>query len=286
MTQTQADARPPMTAEVLATAPAEAWRRPDPAHTLYLELESGRVVIELAPQFAPRHTANIVTMVKAGYFDGLAILRVQENYVVQWGDPRAGDADHARPLGKAHTSLPPEFTRPAEGLAFVRLADGDVYAPQVGHADGFPAARDPKSGLAWMAHCYGAVGVSRGNTADSGSGASLYVVIGHAPRHLDRNITVVGRVLQGMEHLSSLPRGSGPLGFYQEGVALPPVHTLRLAGELPAAERSDIEVMRTDTASFAAWTESRRARHEDWFLDPVGRVELCNVGVPVRATAR
>lgn len=269
-------------AEVLAEAPADAWRQPDPAHTLYLELESGRVVIELAPRFAPQHIANITALAKARYFDGLAVVRVQENYVVQWGDPQADDAELARPLGAAKASLAPEFARGTEGLGFTPLADGDVYAPEVGHVDGFPAARDPVSGRVWLAHCYAAVGAGRDNTADSGNGASLYVVTGHAPRHLDRNVTLVGRVLQGMEHLTTLPRGSGPLGFYTGDEMPPPIRALRLASEVPEVERSHIEVMRTDSASFAAWTESRRHRREDWFLHPVGRVELCNVGVPVR----
>lgn len=277
-----AEQRPVTSAEVLAGAPAEDWRRPDPAHTLYLELESGRVVIELAPRFAPQHVANVTTLAKAGYFDGLAVVRVQENYVVQWGDPHADNAERGRPLGDAKASLPPEFARSADGLEFTPLADGDVYAPEVGHVDGFPAARDPDSGRSWMAHCYAAVGAGRGNAADSGNGASLYVVTGHAPRHLDRNITLVGRVLQGMEHLTTLPRGSGPLGFYTEEETSTPIRALRLASELPEAERHRIEVMRTDSASFTAWTESRRHRREEWFLHPVGHVELCNVGVPVR----
>lgn len=280
-----AEQRPPTSAEVLASSPAEAWRAPDPERTLYLELESGRVVIELAPSFAPQHVANLGVLVDAKYFDGLAVLRSQENYVAQWGDPAADDPEHARSLGEARASLPPEFARAATGLEFTVLPDGDVYAPEVGHVEGFPAARDGKAGQAWMAHCYGAVGVGRGNTADSGNASSLYVVTGHAPRHLDRNITLVGRVLQGMEHLTTLPRGSGALGFYAEGEATAPIRALRRASQLPEGQRSAIEVMRTDSSSFAAWAESRRNRREDWFLHPVGKVGLCNVGVPVRQAA-
>lgn len=275
-------------AEILtASAPAD-WRTPDPENTLYLELASGRVVLELAPAFAPHHAANIRALAREKYFDGLVILRSQDNYVVQWGDP----ADEAkgqkpRPIRSAQSALAPEFARPSSAaLPFTRLVDGDVYAPEVGHSAGFPAARDPATGQTWLAHCYGALGVSRGNSADSGSGAGLYVVIGHAPRHLDRNITLAGRVLKGMELLAALPRGTGPLGFYEKPSQYVPIRALRVAADVPRAQRTALEVLRTDTATWAAWVDARRVRREEWFLDKVGRIELCNVPMPVRDARR
>jgi peptidylprolyl isomerase len=273
---------PPTTAEVLANAPADAWRSPDPAHTLYLELPAGRVVIELAPDFAPAHAQNIGTLAHNGYWDGLSILRSQDNYVVQWGDANAG-SDQARPLAPAKSKLPAEFDRSSDGLPFTALSDGDIYAPQVGWSQGFPVGHDPATGRIWLTHCYGMVGAGRDAAADSSNGAELYVVIGHAPRHLDRNITVVGRVLDGMQWLSTLPRGTGALGFYQQPGQRLAIPRLRLASDVPAAERSTLQVMRTDSASFAQLIEARRNRREDWFISPVGHVELCNVPIPVRA---
>lgn len=278
---TQTASPAPTTAEVLAQAPAAAWRSPDPAHTLYLELPSGRVVIELASDFAPAHAANIEALAHAGYWDGLAVLRSQDNYVVQWGDPAAG-SDQARTLEPAKSRLPAEFDRSAEALPFTVLSDGDVYAPQVGWSEGFPVARDPAKGRAWLTHCYGMVGAGRDAAADSSNGAELYVVIGHAPRHLDRNITVVGRVLSGMQWLSTLPRGTGALGFYERPEQRLSIPHLRLASDVPEAERSHLQVMRTDSTSFAQLIQARRNRREDWFIDPVGHVELCNVPIPVR----
>jgi len=275
-------AKPPTSAEVLAASTASDWRTLDPENTLYLELAGGRVVLELAPAFAPNHVANIKALAREKYFDGLVILRSQDNYVVQWGDPEEGEKKQ-RPIRTAKTALPPEFARElTPDLPFTRLADGDIYAPEVGHSAGFPTARDPKAGKAWLTHCYGALGVSRGNTADSGSGAGLYVVIGHAPRHLDRNITLAGRVMKGMELLSALPRGTGPLGFYEKPSQYVPIKSLRVAADVAASQRTELELLRTDTPTFAAWVESRRNRREEWFLDPVGHVELCNVPLPVR----
>ena len=271
-------AKRPTMAEVIAASTPADWRPLDPADTVYLTLDSGRVVIELAPAFAPEHATNIRTLVRGGYFDGLAVIRSQDNFVVQWGDP-----DGKRPLGVARATLPPEFTVPiAAATPFTVLPDVDGYAPQVGFVNGFPAARDPATGQAWLAHCYAMVGAGRGNEPDSGNGAELYVVTGHAPRQLDRNIALVGRVVQGMELLSTLPRGTGPLGFYEQPSQYVPIRSARMAADLPPGERMQLEVMRTDTATFAALVESRRNRSDDWYRVPAGHIDLCNVPIPVR----
>lgn len=269
-------------AEVLAASKPSDWRTLDPDNTLYLDFAAGRVIIELAPGYAPQHVANLKILLRQHYFDGLSILRVHDNYVVQWGDPDAGEKDKAKPLGEARRSVAGEFSQAIARQPFVRLPDGDVYAPQVGWSDGFPVARDPKEGQAWLAHCYGMVGVGRDNAADSGSGAELYVVLGHAPRHLDRNVTLVGRVVQGMELLAALPRGSGALGFYEKPEQRIALKQVRLGSELPEAQRSRIELLRTDTPTFTALIETRRNRHDEWYLHQAGKVELCNVPLPLR----
>jgi peptidylprolyl isomerase len=266
------------TAEVIAAAGPGDWRAPDPANTLYLQLASGRVVIELAPDFAPQHAENIKTLVREGYFDGLAIIRSQDNFVVQWGDP-----DGTRPLKSAKPSLPPEFTVAKGGtLPFTRLPDADGYAPEVGFSNGFPAARNPRTGETWLVHCYAMVGAGRANEVDSGTGAELYVVTGHAPRQLDRNIALVGRVVQGMELLSVLPRGTGAIGFYERPDQRVPIVSVRVAADVPEAERTAIELMRTDTPTFTALVEARRNRQDDWYKVPAGYIDVCNVPIPVR----
>jgi peptidylprolyl isomerase len=216
--------------------------------------------------------------VRQKYFDGLAIIRSQDNFVVQWGDP-----ENKRPLGAAHARLPPEFTVAATaGLPFEPLPDRDGYAAQVGFSQGFPAARDPARGEAWLTHCYGMVGAGRANEPESGNGAELYVVTGHAPRQLDRNIALVGRVVRGMELLSTMPRGTGPLGFYEKPEQYVPIASVRVAADVPAAERTPLEVLRTDTASFRAVVEARRNRRDDWYLVPAGYVDVCNVPIMAR----
>jgi peptidylprolyl isomerase len=270
---------PPRTmSEVLAATTPADWRALDPENTIYLQLPEGRVVIELAPVFAPQHVDNIRTLVRGKYFDGLAIVRSQDNFVVQWGD-----ATGERSLGAARDKLPPEFTvKMTESVPFEPLPDRDGYAPEVGFSQGFPAARNARTGEAWLAHCYGMVGAGRGNEADSGNGAELYVVTGHAPRQLDRNIALVGRVVQGMELLSSQARGSGPMGFYEAPQAGVKITSVRMAADVPVAERADLEVLRTDTERFRQLVESRRNRRDDWYLVPSGHIDLCNVPLVAR----
>jgi peptidylprolyl isomerase len=268
--------------DIIAAAPADHWRRPDPDNLLYMQLGSGVVVIELAPLFAPEHVANIRTLAREHFWDGTSVYRVQDNYVAQFGDADADDEARAKSLGTAKRKLPAEFHRPAQGLPFDRLPDTDGWAPEAGFVHGFPAARDPRSGMAWLAHCYGTVGAGRSNEQDSSIGAELYVVIGQAPRQLDDNITVVGKVLMGMELLSALPRGPGAMGFHESAAGRTPIRALRLASEVPEAVRPRIEVLRTDTQTFRDAVEARRNRVDEFYRRPAGHVDLCNVPVPVR----
>jgi peptidylprolyl isomerase len=281
-TASAADLPPrPTVADVVKGSKPADWRPLDPANTVYMDVPGGRVVIELAPTFAPQHVANIRLLARDHYFDGLAVIRSQENYVVQWGDP---DEKNPRAFKTAKATLPAEFTIPISAdPSFVRLPDGDVYAAEVGHSNGFPVARDPASKQAWLTHCYGMVGVGRDTAADSGGGSSLYVVIGHAPRHLDRNITVVGRVVSGMSLLSTLPRGTGPLGFYEQPSQHVPISTFRLAADVPVEQRSRLEVMRTDGATYQAVLDAQRNRGGPWTKFAPGKVDLCNAQIPVRA---
>jgi cyclophilin family peptidyl-prolyl cis-trans isomerase len=275
----------PTMQQVLDASKPSDWRPLDPADTLYMDLPQGRVVIELDPAYAPLHTANIRTLAHEHYWDGLAIMRVQDGFVTQWGDPQA-EAEHpvhVKSIGTAKPTIAPEFERDiTPGLPFTRLPDGDVYAPEVGFSGGFPVARDPKTGKTWLVHCYGMVGAGRDNAPDSGPGTELYAVIGQAPRQLDRNIALVGRVVQGMQYLADLPRGNGPMGFYKNPAHDTKILHVRLASDLPPSQRMQLEVLRTDTPTFAALVESRRNRSDAWYLYKAGKIDVCNVPLPAR----
>ncbi|WP_240318648.1 peptidylprolyl isomerase [Lysobacter sp. TY2-98] len=270
--------------EIIDGSKPTDWRPLDPQNTLYMDLANGhRVVIELAPHFSPQHVANARTFAKEGYWNGLAIMRSQDNFVVQWGDPEE-DAAKKKPLGSAQKKLPAEFTSRDASLAktWTRLPDVDGWAPQVGFADGFPAGHDAKAGTYWMAHCYGAVGAGRNEAADSSDATELYVVTGQAPRQLDRNMSMIGRVVQGMEWLSTIPRGAGAMGFFDKPEQRVAITSIKLAADVPAAERTKLELMRTDSKVFNELVESRRNRRDAFYKVQAHHIDLCNVPLPVR----
>jgi peptidylprolyl isomerase len=265
--------------DLVAGSPASAWKAIDPDDLLVIDLKNGdRVVVQLAPQFAPVHVANIKALARGNYWDGATIYRVQDNYVAQWG---LNESDKPWPAGV--TPKPPaEYTRSLKGLSIKPLGYADPYAPGAGFAAGWPVAYSAKASWANLAHCYGSVGVGRDLSPDTGTGGELYAVIGHAPRHLDRNIAVVGRVIEGIDRLSSLPRGTEALGFYKDKSQFVPIARIRLASEIAAAERPAFEVMDTGSATFARYLNVRANRKDDFYIRPAGGVDLCNVQVPVR----
>ena len=271
--------KPKTPSEIVAEAPPSAWRDIAADDLLVMDLRNGaQVVIQLAPQFAPVHVANIRALAKGGWWSGAAIYRVQDNYVVQWGNNES-----TKPLPQGVVAKPPaEYHRPLKGLAVWPLGFADAYAPGAGFAAGWPIGYDSKAGTANLAHCYGYVGVGRDLSPDTGTGGELYAVIGHAPRHLDRNIAVVGRVIEGIERMSSLPRGTEALGFYNDESMHVPISAVRLGSEIPAAARPAFQYMDTQSASFGAYLKARANRKDDFFIRPAGGVDLCNAAIPVR----
>ena len=277
----------PATPAIAQTAPApspadpapEDWRAIPDDEILVMTLRGGhQAYIRLAPRYAPAHVANIRKLAEAHWWDGTSIYRVQDNYVTQWGG------------GDDKTTLPPGVIEnpPAEyewngfdavpGTAF---AKPDSYAAKTGvSADGWPLAN--YGAVSSLTHCYAMVGVARDLAPSTGSGAELYTVIGHAPRPLDRNIALVGRVIEGMQWLSSLPRGTGQLGVYETPAERTPILSVRLASQLPADERPHFQYRATDNVRFAAWIKSRENRAGPFFTVPAGGVDVCNAMPPVR----
>jgi peptidylprolyl isomerase len=266
--------------DVVTAAPASAWRAIPAEDLLVMTLDGGaRVVIQLAPAFAPVHVANIRKFASANYWQGAAVYRVQDNYVAQWGINEA-----KRALSAGAVAHPPaEYVRSSRGLRILPLGSPDPYAAGVGFAAGWPVARY-RDGSVSLTHCYGTVGVGRDLHPDTGTGGELYAIIGHAPRQLDRNIAIVGRVIAGIDHLAALPRGSEAMGFYKEGSVARPISGITLASAMPAATRPAYQYLDTDSASFARYLKVKKNRNDDFYRVPAGGVDLCNAPVPVRPT--
>ena len=181
---------------------------------------------------------------------------------------------------KPRRRVPAEFDRDSAGLKFTALPDPDTFAPQTGFVSGFPAARDAE-GTAWLVHCYSMLGAGRDNDVDSGPGTEMYVVSGHAPRQLDRNVALFGRVVYGMELLAIMPRGTAAMGFYDKPEQRVPIREIRVAADVPAEQRIKLEVLRTDTQTFTDLIEARRNRQDEWYKHKAGRIDVCNVPLPV-----
>ena len=296
----------PAPGEIVAAAKASEWVAIAPSDLLVMDLapdakgKQRRVVIQLMPPpFSQGWIGNIRKLAAAKWWDGTSINRVQDNYVVQWGD---ATEKKALPDGLAVVPESDYITKIAykdwSPLA-ITIAKGtgsrlfgpkippppppldqlqDHYAPRVGLYGGWPTASELRG--FWSIHCYGMVGVGRNLSPDTGTGAELYTVIGHAPRHLDRNIALVGRVIEGIEYLSSLPRGTGALGFYEKEEERVPILSVRLGNE--AKDVATFEYLSTESKSFAAYADARANRRDPFFILPVGGADICNIPVPVR----
>ena len=270
--------------EIINAAPKSDWTAIAPSDLLVMDLapdakgKARRVVIQLmSAPFSQGWIGNIRKLVAAKFWDGTSINRVQDNYVVQWGDANAEDKAKARKLPEGLAVVPESEYSIDHDILLDRVLPKDSYGVQAGVFAGWPLAFDDKI---WPVHCYGMVGVGRDMPPNTGTGAELYTVIGHAPRHLDRNIALVGRVIEGIEHLSSLPRGTGALGFYETPEERTGIVSIRIGNEvsgLPA-----YEYLSTESESFARYADARANRRDAFFIRSAGGADVCNVPVPVR----
>jgi len=310
----------PAPSEIVDAAPKADWVAISAEDLLVMTLApdaAGKprtVVIQLMPApFSQGWVHNIRLFARSGWYDGISVNRVQDNYVTQWGDPNYDNPEatgEAKPLpeglkvmGEDEYVVPIDALHPANEAvsadddeqleALIAAMHAAAAAPEIRdpYADsfefyrGWPIAGDYNSN--WPTHCYGMVGVGRNYSPDTGSGAELYTVIGHAPRHLDRNIALVGRVIEGMQHLSSLPRGSGALGFYaaEEAAKRTPILSMRVASDLAPEEQPAFEYLSTESGTFATYAEAIANRRDPFFIVPAGGADICNIRVPVRRAA-
>ncbi|MBB5518800.1 peptidylprolyl isomerase [Amphiplicatus metriothermophilus] len=261
-------------AEILAASASEDWRALDPENTLYIALERGRVVVMLSPVLAQDHVAQIKALAREGFYDGLSFYRVIDGFVAQ-----GGDLFETRDVKTAAKTLSAEFDeRAPEGLGFTALPDADGYAPEVGFAASLPTGYDAASGRAWHLHCAGAIAMARDEGRDT-AGTEFYITL-QPQRYLDRNLSVFGRVVEGMEHIQALRRvapAETPEGDLGETIL-----SVRVAADLPASARAPLEILRTDAEIFQEYAESRRNRPEAFFYRRPNHVDVCQLPIPVR----
>ena len=259
-----------------ATTPAD-WVRPAPENTIYMEVPQGLIVIAMTPDLAPVHVEQVRTLLREGYYDGLHFYRVIEGFVAQGGD-QAG----AKDKGTAREIMPHEFEEPIpDGLSFTPLGNEDGYAPEVGYINGFPAGIDRERGSVWLAHCAGAFAFGREEGMDTAS-TEFYITL-QPQRYLDRNLTVFGRVIWGMDVVQSITRGRpGNSDIIQDRDDWTPILRARLASDVPDAERLPLEMLDTNSQAFGDLIAARRNRSEDFFYVQHDYIGLCQMPLPVR----
>ena len=256
---------------------AADWRSIPDDQILVMTLAGDRtVVIRLAPGYAPEHVRNVDALALAHWWDGTSVYRVQENWVTQWGDETE---KKPMPAGVAQRPAA-EFDIAAFDPA-VRMSRADPYSTASGiTADGWPVATNGTA--AWLAHCYGTVGVARDASPDTGTGSELFTPIGQSARRLDRNYTIVGRVIEGMQYLSALPRSDAEMGMYATAAERTPILSARLASDMPAATRPHFQYRAADNPRFVAMVRAKENPKPP--MVSLGGAEVCDIPLPTRRT--
>lgn len=266
---------------VQATAADDfVWREVDPENLVFIDLHEGQVVIELNPLFAPKTVRQFRKLVQEHFYDGLSFYRVIDGFVAQGGDGSDLGELSLVPLIEA------EFERePDDEMAFTRVQKDDLFAPETGFIDGFAAGRDKSENMVWLTHCPGVVAMARNDGADS-SRTDFYFVIGQAPRYLDRNMNVFGRVIDGMDVVQKIRRGpAGENGVILDDTASSRIRRMRLASDIPKEQRLSAFVMDTNSKGFKKYLDSRRNRSQKFFhRKPPKVLDVCQVPVPGRIT--
>ena len=256
------------------------WREVDPENLVFLELREGRVAIELNARFAPRTVRQFRKLVRERFYDGLPFYRVIDGFVAQGGDGSDLGEYSDVPL------IPAEFEIDYDPeVAFTKVQEEDPFADITGFIDGFAVGRDRKEGRAWLTHCPGIVAMARNEGPDT-SRTDFYIVIGQAPRYLDRNMNVFGRVIDGMDIVQRIRRGPhGENGIIRDDAASSRIVRMTLAADQPEEERLTALVIDTDHAAFRDLLEQRRDRRAKFFhRKPPEVLDVCQVPMAGRVT--
>ncbi len=258
----------------LIPAFASEWRTVEADKLAVMALDEGQVIIELNDVFAPEHMAQFARLANEGFYDGLGFYRVIEGFVAQAGD--GSDMSDADPVAPA---LPAEFVRSLKGLErLTPVQSPDPFAESTAFQHGFAVGQSAQENTAWLLHCPGVVAMARGNAPGSGH-ADFYIVIGQAPRYLDRNLSIFGRVIHGMDVVQQIRRGPvSSAGMIAESSDQTIIRQIRIMSALPQSEQQMVEVTRTDSDEFATGLEQRRHRTDEFFVaTPPAVLDICQV---------
>ncbi len=255
--------------EIIAMAKDSEWRHVDPENILKINLPTGPAYVELNPLLAPNHTKNTKLLVREDFYDGLSMYRYVEDFVAQ-----GGDSSEKKPTKLGKRDIAAEFyLQTKQPLQTTLLVGPDGYAEKTGFLGGFAVAQNDQQTQTWQVHCQGVFAMARSADVDSG-GSEFFVTIGGPQRYLDRNITVFGRVIEGMEHFHRLNRKK------RDDAVFNPISSIDVLADITSSDTSQFKVMKSDSASFLALIEERKNRVGDWYVETPDYVDVCSVPIP------
>lgn len=277
------------TAQQLAKPPVQLQQQVEPewldlaqAELVYLQLEQGVVVLQLASPFAPRHAERFRQLVESGFYDGLSFYRVIDQFVLQAGLP--DDEKHPNGHTRQWPALKAEFMWPSDthpAKDFVLVQTDDIFAKETGFRAGFPVGRDAKE--EWLLNCPNMVSMARNEAADSAT-TEIAIMQGQAPRHLDRNMSMVAKVVWGGEWLNLVKRGDKASGgmiadFSQRSLIV----KARMGTQLSTTEQIPLQILNAKSRAFMDKLAAHRQRSSAFFHDKGnGKVDICYQQLTVR----
>lgn len=252
-----------------AAKPAPDWRALDAQNTLVIETSKGRIVVEMAPALAPKAVERVKRLAREGLYDGLLFHRVIEGFVDQTGNPNNHDGGVS-----PYPDLPAEFS--------ARLAVGTPLSVVLTRSDGIEGfvGSAPVAGVSpaeqalgvdhrprvWGVYCEGVAGMGRQAGIDTANSEIFFM---RAPaRRLDHDYAVWGRVVQGLDVVGAIKVGEPPMDPDR-------MIRVRLAADLPAAERPKLEVADTAGPAFRAQLARAKAKLG-------ARFSVCDLPIAVR----
>lgn len=265
---------------VAFAADEPVWRSVDPERLVFVELQEGLFALELNPMFAPKTVRQFKSLVRDDFYNGLSFYRVIDGFVAQGGDGSDLGERSEVPLISAEFEI--DWPEEAD---YIEAQSPDMFAPETGFMEGFAVGRDPKENAAWLLHCPGVVAMARNEGPDS-SRTDFYIVIGQAPRYLDRNMNVFGRVVYGMDVVQKIRRGKvTDNGVIEQDIDRSRIRSMTLATDVPEDDRRTILAIDTTDKAFESYLDDRRKRKDKFFHHrPPKVLDACQVPLPGHLT--
>ena len=256
-------------------APDEAWRDVDPENTLYIDLDYGRVVVELYPEIAPKHVERIKTLARRGFYDGLTFHRVIEGFMNQTGDPKGdGTGDSDLPNVDAEFVFRRSTDMPVTLVGARPSGNGDIG---VGFYKALPVATQPSSQAiltkdgkvaAFGLHCKGVTSMARSSDPNSAN-SQFFLMRGTSP-HLDTTYSVWGNTVAGHENLTKIK-----IGTVGEKLNFTPDKMNKVQVASSAANQSAVQVLKTDSPAFKRFLKTQKKADGSY-------PDICDIQVPSR----